>query len=160
MSSYSAGLQQLKVLTLCRSYLRRILDIDKARPGLCTEAALAQVQYHLSQILRKKLLTIRSDSPAVSPANEAKYNTIAEEATYLAQNARKVLLKPHPLDPLLGVAGAMASAEEPYIAHSELGLSTVPEEHELALFDHLQPIFDGRFTGLHLLPYLQQTRPM
>jgi hypothetical protein len=118
------------------------------------------VQYHLSQILRRKLLTIQPDSPAVSATNAAKHNTIVDEATYLAQTARKVLLKPHPLGPLLGVAGATASAAESDIAHSELGFSTVPEEHELALFDHLQPIFDGRFTGLHLLPYLQQTRRM
>lgn len=117
------------------------------------------MQCHLSQILRKKLLTAQSDSPPLSPANTAKHNTIVEEATYLAQTARKALLKPHPLGPLLGVASTTANATEQDIAHSELGLPTVPEEHELALFDHLQPIFDGRFTGLHLLPYLQQMQP-
>jgi len=33
-------------------------------------------------------------------------------------------------------------------------LKDVKDEHQLALFDHLQPVFDGRFTGLHILEYL------
>lgn len=33
-------------------------------------------------------------------------------------------------------------------------LEGVPEEHELALFDHLQPVFDGRFAGTLLLQYV------
>ena len=33
-------------------------------------------------------------------------------------------------------------------------LKDVKDEHELALFDHLQPVFDGRFTGRHILAYL------
>ena len=33
-------------------------------------------------------------------------------------------------------------------------LKDVKDDHELALFDHLQPVFDGRFTGRHILAYL------
>jgi hypothetical protein len=33
-------------------------------------------------------------------------------------------------------------------------LDGVPEEDELALFDHLQPVFGGCFTGLSLLKYI------
>lgn len=50
----------------------------------------------------------------------------------LLLNARDTLAKLLPLNPLEGV----------------------PPEHELALFDHIQPIFDGRFTGTQLLRYL------
>lgn len=35
-------------------------------------------------------------------------------------------------------------------------LDNVQVEHELALFDHLQPVFDGRFTGQHILKYLAE----
>lgn len=53
-------------------------------------------------------------------------------AEKLLANARSTLAKLLPLNPLEGV----------------------PEEHELALFDHIQPIFDGRFTGTLLLQYV------
>lgn len=33
-------------------------------------------------------------------------------------------------------------------------LKDVKDEHKMALFDHLQPVFDGRFTGRHILEYL------
>jgi hypothetical protein len=33
-------------------------------------------------------------------------------------------------------------------------LKDVKEEHELVLFDHLQPVFDGRFAGRDILAYL------
>ena len=33
-------------------------------------------------------------------------------------------------------------------------LKDVKDEHELALFDHLQPVFDGRFIGRDILRYL------
>ena len=35
-------------------------------------------------------------------------------------------------------------------------LKNVDEEHRLALFDHLQPVFDGRFAGIHILEYLSE----
>ena len=53
------------------------------------------------------------------------------EAEGLVAKARSVLSRLLPYDPLDGVS----------------------EEDELALFDHLQPIFGGRFTGLSLLKY-------
>jgi len=55
-----------------------------------------------------------------------------EEAEKLLSAARRVLDKLLPLNPLEGV----------------------PPEHEIALFDHIQPIFDGRFTGMFLLQYV------
>ncbi len=36
----------------CRQYMRKIIEIDQSRPGICTEAGLAQAQFHLSEILR------------------------------------------------------------------------------------------------------------
>jgi hypothetical protein len=55
-----------------------------------------------------------------------------DKAQQLATRARTVLVKLLPLDQLDGVAA----------------------EEELALFDHLQPVFDGRFTGTALLKYV------
>jgi hypothetical protein len=54
------------------------------------------------------------------------------EANSLAAKARTVLSHLLPYDPLNGVA----------------------EEDELALFDHLQPVFGGRFTGTSLLKHV------
>lgn len=54
------------------------------------------------------------------------------EAHQLASCARTVLARLLTLDPLDGVAA----------------------DDELALFDHLQPVFDGRFTGRELLKYV------
>lgn len=54
------------------------------------------------------------------------------EASTLAAKARTVLSRLLPYDPLNGVA----------------------EEDELALYDHLQPVFGGRFTGTSLLKYV------
>ena len=56
-----------------------------------------------------------------------------EEAKLLASRAKAVLVRLLPsVDPLVGVK----------------------TEDELALFDHLQPVFDGRFTGRALLKYV------
>jgi hypothetical protein len=60
-----------------------------------------------------------------------------EEARGLAETSRmslSSLIKSHPLD----------------------ALKDVKDKHELALFDHLQPVFDGRFTGRDILPYLSE----
>lgn len=54
------------------------------------------------------------------------------KAEGLAAKGRSVLSRLLPFDPLDGVAG----------------------EDELALFDHLQPVFGGRFTGITLLKYV------
>lgn len=54
------------------------------------------------------------------------------EAQQLAITARKVLEGSMPLEPLIGVDA----------------------KDELALFDYIQPIFDGRFTGRALLRYV------
>ena len=57
-----------------------------------------------------------------------------EKADQLALKARTALTRLLALNPLAGVEAAA--------------------EDELALFDHLQPVFDGRFTGRDLLKYL------
>lgn len=54
------------------------------------------------------------------------------ETEVLATEARAVLSRLLPFDPLDGVI----------------------EEDEGALFDHLQPVFGGRFTGLTLIKYV------
>jgi hypothetical protein len=54
------------------------------------------------------------------------------EAEELAAKSRSVLSRLLPYDPLDGVA----------------------QEDEVALFDHLQPVFGGRFTGTSLLKYV------
>jgi hypothetical protein len=59
-----------------------------------------------------------------------------EESQSLAEGARRILTQEHPLKKLEGV----------------------PEEHELVLFDHLQPVLDGRFTSPWLLKYLQSAK--
>lgn len=58
----------------------------------------------------------------------------SEEVQQLASLAREVLNRLLPLNPL----------EE------------VEPEDELALFDHLQPVFDGRFVGSKLLKYVSR----
>lgn len=54
------------------------------------------------------------------------------EAEALTTQARSVLSRLLPFDPLNGI----------------------PDEDEIALFDHLQPVFGGRFVGLSLLKYI------
>jgi hypothetical protein len=54
------------------------------------------------------------------------------ETEYFAKEARAVLSLLLPFDPLAGVK----------------------EEDEAALFDHLQPVFGGRFTGRSLFKYV------
>ena len=58
--------------------------------------------------------------------------TPTAEAESLLAKARAVLSRLLPFDPLHGVK----------------------EEDEGALFDHLQPVFGGRFTGLTLIKYV------
>jgi hypothetical protein len=77
------------------------------------EAAVARTQFHLHQIL------IEKGKPTA-------------ETGHLATEARAVLSRLLPYDPLNGVT----------------------EEDEGALFDHLQPVFGGRFTGLTLIKYV------
>jgi hypothetical protein len=86
---------------------------ERAGKNFWPEAAVARTQFHLYQIL-----TERGNSGA--------------EATWLATEARAVLSRLLPFDPLDGVK----------------------EEDEGALFDHLQPVFGGRFTGLTLIKYV------
>lgn len=93
--------------------MREALVVENSRRQSYPEAAIARTQFHLAQILKKN-------------------DKDSEEAKLMEDEARDVLAKLLPLDPLAGV----------------------PPEHELALFDHLQPVFDGRFTGTLLLQYI------
>lgn len=61
-----------------------------------------------------------------------------DEAQQLASRAHTVLASVLPLNPLDG---------------------GVDVDDELALFDHLQPVFDGRFTGRTLLKYVSNHAP-
>jgi hypothetical protein len=86
---------------------------ERAGKNFWPEAAVARTQFHLYQIL-----TERGNAGA--------------EANWLATEARAVLSRLLPFDPLDGVKEADAGA----------------------LFDHLQPVFGGRFTGLRLINYV------
>ena len=86
---------------------------ERAGKNFWPEAAVARTQFHLHQILTER------GSPSA-------------EAMRLATEARAVLSRLLPFDPLDGVK----------------------EEDEGALFDHLQPVFGGRFTGVSLLNYV------
>jgi hypothetical protein len=70
----------------------------------------------------------------LSQVLEDKVGEQTEESELLAQEAKDVLSKLLPYDP------------EPIVG--------VSEEDTSALFDHLQPVFGGRFTGLSLLKYV------
>ena len=61
-----------------------------------------------------------------------------DEAQQLASRARNVLASVLPLNPL------------------DVGVGI---DDELALFDHMQPVFNGRFTGRTLLKYLSKYAP-
>ena len=95
--------------------MRKALSLERSRKGSWPEAAAARTEFHLSQILTEQGKDL-------------------DEAQQLTSQARSVLAKVLPLDPLDGV---------------EAG-------DELALFDHLQPVFDGRFTGRTILRYVSR----
>ena len=103
------------LLTSRRQWMRTALARAQERGGknFWPEAAVARTQFHLYRILTEK-------------------GNSSAEATWLATEARAVLSRLLPFDPLDGVK----------------------EEDEEALFDHLQPVFGGRFTGLTLLKYV------
>ena len=88
---------------------------ERAGKVFWSEAAVARTQFHLYQIWKQN-------------------GRSKGEMEKLATQARKVLSRLLPFDPLNGVT----------------------EEDELALFDHLQPVFGGRFTGTCLLKYVAQ----
>jgi hypothetical protein len=133
--------------------MRKIIETDQSRPGICTEAGLAQTQFHLSEILRLRAEEANVGEEEPRRPSEAVF-TLLEESAILAQRARKVLLEPHPLEPLTKGTGEHGGQQLDAAASLPMGPNGIPREHELALFDHLQPVFDGRFTGLHLLQYL------
>ena len=133
--------------------MHKIIETDQSRPGVCTEAGLAQAQFNLSGILATRAED-SSTSEGESRLSDAVISGRLEESAMLAHRARKVLLKPHPLGPLTR-ADEQQSQQVDSTPSLSVDFNTFPKEHELALFDHLQPVFDGRFTGLHLLQYLQ-----
>lgn len=95
--------------------MRKALGTDEISREFHPQIAVARVEFHLSQVLRRQ-------------------GKISQEVEELETRARSVLHKLLPLSPLDGVL----------------------EEHELVLFDHLQPLFSGaRFTGRQLLHYIK-----
>jgi hypothetical protein len=131
--------------------MRKILEIDQSRPGICTEAALAQAQFNLSEILVARVERTQTDSPAPDTA----LSTRLKESASLARRARAVLIKPQSLEPLTSKGDQRLKKQIEPSSLLTAGLNSIRKDHELALFDHLQPVFDGRFTGLHLLQYLR-----
>jgi hypothetical protein len=134
--------------------MHKIIETDQSRPGVCTEAGLAQAQFNLSGILANRAED-SGTSEGESRLSDAVISERLERSAMLAHRARKVLLKPHPLGPLKGSAYDQQRQQFDSTPSLDANFNGVPKEHELALFDHLQPVFDGRFTGLHLLQYLQ-----
>ena len=95
--------------------MRKALTLERSRKGSWSEAANARTAFRLSQILEEQGKDL-------------------EESRQLAADARLVLARLLPLNPLEGVAAG----------------------DEIALFDHLQPVFDGRFAGRSLLKYVSR----
>ena len=93
------------------------------------EAAVARTKYHLSMVM-----TELAEEGHREHLQEQDMR--AEEARRLAIEAKDVLSRMLPYDP------------EP--------ITGVREEDTLALFDHLQPVFGGRFTGTKLLGYVSK----
>ena len=104
--------------------MHKALTLSHSRKGSWSEAAVARAEFHLSQILKQQWDNTNEEGDEGD-----------EEIAQLAASARKVLARLLPLDPL-----------PPGVV--------VKEEDELALFDHLQPVFDGRFTGRAFLGYV------
>lgn len=104
--------------------MRQALNKASERGGknFWPEAAVARTKFHLSQVLGDQ-----NEGKTGDKADER-----AEQAGELARQAKDVLSKMLPYDPVLGVK------------ESDTG----------ALFDHLQPVFGGRWTGLSLLKYV------
>ena len=95
--------------------MRKSLSLEHSRKGSWSEAANGRTQFHLSQILQQQ-------------------DKDPDESQELASQARAILAKLLPLNPLDGV----------------------DPSDEIALFDHLQPVFDGRFVGRSLLKYVSE----
>jgi hypothetical protein len=102
---------------LHRRWMRQALGKASERGGknFWPEAAVARTKFHLSQVLSDK-----------------NGGVLTEEAEDMARDAKDVLSKMLPYDPITGVK---------------------PEDTG-ALFDHLQPVFGGRWTGITLLNYV------
>jgi hypothetical protein len=86
---------------------------ERPKKGFWPEAAVARTEFHLAQVLKKS-------------------GKDGGEAEGLVQNARSVLSRLLPWDPIEGVQ----------------------DRDELVLYDHLQPVFGGRFTGTCYLKYV------
>ncbi|EFX06376.1 nb-arc domain containing protein [Grosmannia clavigera kw1407] len=93
------------------------------------DAAVARTKYHLSLVMAE-----RDSSRGLVGMDEELRTRRQDEARKLAFEAKDVLSRMLPYDP------------EP--------ITGVREEDTLALFDHLQPVFGGRFTSTKLLGYI------
>lgn len=95
------------------------------------ETAVARTKYHLSMIMSER---IKAQTVESAEDNKEQMKKRQDEARKLAIEAKDVLSRMLPYDP------------DP--------ITGVREEDTLALFDHLQPVFGGRFTGTKLLGYV------
>ncbi|CAK7197989.1 hypothetical protein SEUCBS139899_000644 [Sporothrix eucalyptigena] len=141
-ASYFTLQSQYAVAALCH-YLGRLEDAEdlmksalskasgRGGKNFWPEAAVARTKYHLSMIMSEHIKT--EDTTRETSVDKEKRK---EEARKLAIEAKDVLSRMLPYDP------------DP--------ITGVREEDTLALFDHLQPVFGGRFTGTKLLGYVSK----
>lgn len=124
------------------------ISLERLRPGTWPEAAVARTEFHLSQILLEQ-------------------DKDLDKAHQLASRARSALKKLLPLSPLDELKEVKAEEDEE-VEEGKRGENEEKEvmevegraggEEELAWFDHLQPVFDGRFTGRALLKYVSNRK--
>ncbi|CAK7243705.1 MAG: hypothetical protein STHCBS139747_005231 [Sporothrix thermara] len=141
-ASYFTLQSQYAVAALCH-YLGRLEDAEdlmKSALGKAAgrggrnfwpEAAVTRTKYHLSMVMTERIKA--GDAPEGSGEDAEQRQA---EARKMAIEAKDVLsrLLPYDPDPITGVR----------------------EEDTLALFDHLQPVFGGRFTSTKLLGYVSK----
>ncbi|ERS95853.1 hypothetical protein HMPREF1624_07930 [Sporothrix schenckii ATCC 58251] len=135
-ASYFTLQSQYAVAALCH-YLGRLEDAEilmqsalskaasRGGKNFWPDAAVARTKYHLSLIMTER---IQADGE-----NE-QTDKLRNAARKLAFEAKDVLSRMLPYDPDT--------------------ITGVREEDTLALFDHLQPVFGGRFTSTKLLGYV------
>ncbi len=116
--------------------MKSALDKASGRGGrnFWPDAAVARTKYHLSMVMLERIKNSQTLEP--SEEEQVAQKKREAEARKLAIEAKDVLsqMLPYDPDPITGVR----------------------EEDTLALFDHLQPVFGGRFTSTKLLAYVSK----
>ncbi|ETI22747.1 hypothetical protein G647_06823 [Cladophialophora carrionii CBS 160.54] len=89
-SYYAVGAAHrwLGQLNEAEQYMRKVIEIDQSRPGICTEAGLAQTQFNLSEILGLRAEQVKDGGKEPRLSSEM-VSALLEESAVLAQRARK-----------------------------------------------------------------------